>query len=145
MSEQAAGTTAEPESKRVTTALVTGSAADAPYRVDVKAGSRTAITLRPYPERKEWPLEAVRVRLGYGTRTGTRTATNGVGARITRRVALAEALDEAPRARLPNICDRTPVTLAVRSVRRFPAARQAGVCRQTPGAGVAIETTEDHA
>ncbi|MGW2253064.1 OsmC family protein [Kitasatospora sp. NPDC001660] len=156
MSEQAADTTAGPKFKRVTTALVTGSAADAPYHVDVKAGTHpltadepvrrggsdsgpepfapllaslgscTAITLRTYADREEWPLEAVRVRLGYGTGTGTNTGTNGVGARITRRVALSGALDEAQRARLLNICDRTPVTPALQ-------------------AGVTIETTEERA
>ncbi|MBV6702653.1 OsmC family protein [Kitasatospora aureofaciens] len=139
---------AEPEFKRVTTAVVTGSAADAPYHVEVKAGTHpltadepvrrggsdsgpepfalllaslgscTAITLRMYAERKEWPLEAVRVRLGY--------ETNGVGGRISRRVALTGALDDAQRARLLDISERTPVTLALR-------------------AGVAIETTEDRA
>ncbi|MEE1782485.1 OsmC family protein [Streptomyces sp. SP17BM10] len=148
MSEQPTGTTTEPEFKRVTTAVVTGSAADAPYHVGVLAGTHpltadepvrrggsdsgpepfalllaslgscTAITLRMYAERKEWPLEAVRVRLGY--------ETNGARGRITRRVALSGSLDEAQRARLLDICERTPVTLALK-------------------AGVAIDTTEDGA
>ncbi|MFJ8626162.1 OsmC family protein [Kitasatospora sp. NPDC093550] len=137
---------AEPEFRRVTAALVTGSAADEPYHVDVRAGSHpltsdepvrrggsdsgpepfalllaslgscTAITLRMYAERKEWPLESVRVRLGY--------ESDGSRGRISRRVALAGDLDGDQRARLLDICERTPVTLALR-------------------AGVAIETTED--
>ncbi|MFD8083674.1 OsmC family protein, partial [Kitasatospora sp. NPDC059722] len=149
MSEHPAGTTTEPEFKRVTTTVVTGSATDAPYHVDVKAGTHpltadeparrggsdsgpepfalllaslgscTAITLRMYAERKEWPLDAVRVRLGY--------ETNGARGRITRRVALSGALDEAQRARLLDICERTPVTLALGSVCRLPSsARRAG-------------------
>ncbi|MFI6843074.1 OsmC family protein [Kitasatospora sp. NPDC050467] len=139
---------AAPEFRRVTTALVTGTSADAPFHVDVKAGTHpltsdepvrrggsdsgpepfalllaslgscTAITLRMYAERKEWPLESVRVRLGY--------ETDGRNGRITRRVALSGALDDTQRTRLLDICERTPVTLALR-------------------AGVAIDTTEDHA
>ncbi|MDH6703915.1 putative redox protein [Kitasatospora sp. MAA19] len=140
--------TADPEFKRVTTAVVTGSTTDAPFHVDVKAGTHpltadepvrrggsdsgpepfalllaslgscTAITLRMYAERKKWPLEAVQVRLGY--------ETNGLHGRISRRVALTGALDDAQRARLIDVCERTPVTLALR-------------------AGVAIDTTEDRA
>ncbi|MFI8458987.1 OsmC family protein [Kitasatospora sp. NPDC085464] len=151
MSEQPGRTeppAAGPEFRRVTTALVTGSAADAPYHVDVRAGTHpltsdeptrrggsdsgpepfalllsslgscTAITLRMYADRKKWPLETVRVRLGY--------ETDGSRGRISRRVALTGGLDGDQRARLLDICDRTPVTLALR-------------------AGVAIETTEDRA
>ncbi|MBP0452857.1 OsmC family protein [Kitasatospora sp. RG8] len=147
-STQDAAKDAAPEFRRVTTAVVTGSSADVPFHVDVKAGTHpltadepvrrggsdsgpepfalllaslgscTAITLRMYAERKEWPLETVRVRLGY--------ETDGRNGRIARRVALAGALDEDQRARLLDICERTPVTLALR-------------------AGVAIETTEDRA
>ncbi|MEV7783235.1 OsmC family protein [Kitasatospora sp. NPDC088351] len=139
---------AVPEFRRVTTAVVTGGSADAPYHVEVKAGTHlltadepvrrggsdsgpepfalllaslgscTAITLRMYAERKEWPLEAVRVRLGY--------ETDGRTGRVSRRVSLTGALDDAQRARLLDICERTPVTLALR-------------------AGMAIETTEDRA
>ncbi|MFJ3219144.1 OsmC family protein [Kitasatospora sp. NPDC086801] len=140
--------TAEPEFRRVTTAVVTGSAADEPFHVDVKAGAHpltsdepvrrggsdrgpepfalllasldscTAITLRMYAEREKWPLAAVRVRLGY--------ETNGSRGRISRKVALTGALDDARRARLLDVCERTPVTLALR-------------------AGVAMDTTEDRA
>ncbi len=139
---------APPVFRKVTTAVVTGSAAEAPYRVDVRAGAHrlgsdepvrrggadagpepfalllsslgscTAITLRMYAERKGWPLADVRVRLGY--------ETDGRSGRISRRVTLGGELDEAQRARLLDICERTPVTLALR-------------------AGVAIETTEDRA
>ncbi|MGV9269009.1 OsmC family protein [Kitasatospora sp. NPDC003701] len=139
---------AAPEFRRVTTAVVTGSSSDAPFHVDVKAGTHpltadepvrrggsdsgpepfalllaalgscTAITLRMYAERKEWPLEAVRVRLGY--------ETDGSRGRVSRLVSLTGALDDAQRARLLDVCERTPVTLALR-------------------AGVTIDTTEDRA
>ncbi|MFJ9947190.1 OsmC family protein [Kitasatospora sp. NPDC091207] len=139
---------AAPEFRRVTTAVVTGSSADAPFHVDVRAGTHpltadepvrrggsdsgpepfalllgalgscTAITLRMYAERKEWPLETVRVRLGY--------ETDGSRGRVSRLVAFTGALDDAQRARLLDVCERTPVTLALR-------------------AGVTIDTTEDRA
>ncbi|MFC9326142.1 OsmC family protein [Kitasatospora sp. NPDC057015] len=148
--ENAAGDAGEspPGFRRVTTAVVTGAAAGAPYQVDVRAGTHrltadepvrrggadagpepfalllsslgscTAITLRMYAGRKGWPLADVRIRLGY--------ETDGQHGRITRRIALGGELDEAQRARLLDICERTPVTLALR-------------------AGVTINTTEDHA
>ncbi|MEV7360734.1 hypothetical protein [Kitasatospora sp. NPDC091276] len=73
-----------------------------------------------HAEREKWPPEAVRVRLGY--------ETNGSRGPTSRKVALTGALTAAPadarRARLLDVRDHTPVTLALR-------------------AGVAIDTTED--
>ncbi|MFD4536416.1 hypothetical protein ACFWNL_16345 [Kitasatospora sp. NPDC058397] len=76
-----------------------------------------------HAEREKWPLEAVRVRLGY--------ETNGSHGPTSRKAALTGALDDAlddarraGRARLLDVRDHTPVTLALR-------------------AGVAIDTTED--
>ncbi|MGK4585691.1 OsmC family protein [Kitasatospora sp. HPMI-4] len=69
-------------------------------------GSCTAITLRMYAQCKGWPLEQVRVHMAY--------EKSEHGDRLTRRIDLTGELDEAQRARLLDIAERTPVTRAVR-------------------------------
>ena len=62
----------------------------------------TAITLRMYAERKQWPLEGVEVELDYTQRDKHRTA-------ISRTVHLRGPLDAAQRERLLQIADACPV------------------------------------
>jgi putative redox protein len=107
-----------------------------PYRVDIRAGHHsliadegtalggadagaspfglllaslaacTAMTLKMYAERKEWPLDGLHVDL--------RIARTGDALGIDRTVTLSGALDETQRARLADIVERTPVTLAIK-------------------------------
>lgn len=67
----------------------------------------SAITLRMYAERKGWALTSVQVSLTYRG-----AAAHG---QIDREVRLAGTLDDAQRARLADIVERTPVTLALKS------------------------------
>jgi putative redox protein len=67
----------------------------------------TAITLRMYAERKSWPLSGLSVDLQY--------FRDGNAYRIERALHLEGALDEEQRARLADIAERTPVTLALKT------------------------------
>ena len=70
-------------------------------------GACTAITLRMYAERKSWPLTGLGVDLDY--------FRDGEAFRIERVLHIEGALDEAQRARLADIAERTPVTLALKA------------------------------
>ena len=70
-------------------------------------GACTAMTLRMYAMRKNWPLEAVSVALQHHKEAGE----DGSGKRdhMRRQIALTGDLDEAMRARLLEIADKCPV------------------------------------
>ncbi|MBL8691794.1 MAG: OsmC family protein [Rhodospirillaceae bacterium] len=69
-------------------------------------GACTAITLRMYAKRKEWPLEAVDVDLRY--------LKTGDAARIERFLTLKGPLTDEQKVRFADIAERTPVTLAIK-------------------------------
>ena len=69
-------------------------------------GACTSITLRMYAERKGWSLGGVTVRL--------KLFREETGIRIERDVVVGGELDDDQRARLADICERTPVTLALK-------------------------------
>jgi putative redox protein len=69
-------------------------------------GACTSITLRMYAERKGWRLGAVTVQL--------KLFREETGLRIERHVAVGGELNDEQRARLADICERTPVTLALK-------------------------------
>jgi putative redox protein len=66
------------------------------------------MTLRMYAERKQWPLVALDVQLrSLRPREG--------GADRIERVLEIVGLDDQQRAKLADIAERTPVTLAIKS------------------------------
>ena len=71
-------------------------------------GACTAITLRMYADRKDWPLEGLQVQLTY-------TVQDRATRWIDRAITLRGPLDDDQRARLAEIADKTPVTNAVRA------------------------------
>jgi putative redox protein len=79
----------------------------APYQLLCSAlCACTAITLRMYAERKAWPLRGVQVDIRY--------IGEGADGAIARVLTLEGELDDAQRARLADIAERTPVTLTLK-------------------------------
>ena len=81
-------------------------AGPAPYDLLLASlGACTAITLRMYADRKEWPLESLEVMLRL----------HGQDERRIDRTLTISGLDEAQKARLADVAERTPVTLTLKS------------------------------
>jgi putative redox protein len=66
----------------------------------------TAITIRMYAKRKQWPVGDVEV--------GVSMLKKGDGFAISRTVTLGGELSEEQRARIAEICEKTPVTLLMK-------------------------------
>jgi putative redox protein len=71
----------------------------------------TAITLRMYADRKGWPATAIHVAVHF---TAPDKA-QGTGPSMQRTLTFEGELDADQRARLADIAERTPVTLALKT------------------------------
>lgn len=67
----------------------------------------TAISLRMYAARKQWPLQSLRVELQY--------KKEGERGRIDRALTIDGDLAPEQRARMAEIAERTPVTLTLQA------------------------------
>jgi len=76
-------------------------------------GACTTMTLRMYADRKEWPLDSVRVRLRFlrvhATDSGDAEKSSALIDRVEREIEIYGDLDDKQRARLMEIADRCPV------------------------------------
>lgn len=87
-------------------ALGGANAGPAPYDLILAGlGACTAITLRMYADRKQWPLESLDVALRL---------TGGKDDRRIERVLTIAGLDADQQARMADVAERTPVTLTLK-------------------------------
>jgi putative redox protein len=91
-----------------------GDAGPNPYELLLMSlGACTAMTLRLYARRKQWPLQRIAVRLSHSRIHAADCAEcetkTGFIDRIERAIDLAGPLDAAQRARLLEIADMCPV------------------------------------
>ena len=89
--------------------VTAGGTDTAPTPVELLLGSLaacTAITLRMYAQRKQWPLESVDVQVQYTARPAPS---------IVKVITPQGALDETPKARLLEIAEACPVAKLLRS------------------------------
>ncbi|HKS94415.1 MAG TPA: alpha/beta fold hydrolase [Gammaproteobacteria bacterium] len=92
-------------------------------------GACTTITLRMYADRKQWPLEGVRVRLTHDKIHASDCAEcetkQGKIDRFTRSIELQGALSAEQRQRLMEIADKCPVHRTLESEVRIETSLQA--------------------
>jgi putative redox protein len=99
----------------------------APYELLLSAlGACTAITLRMYAQRKQWPLTAVDVAL--------RLYKEGEATSIERKLAFTGDLSAEQQARLLDIAERSPVTLTLKGGTRIDTSLRDAAAAQ-PGGG----------